>query len=45
MKAREELNNIILSKLQSNEREKNKEPELNMEKFTPYKYNGRKLEF
>ena len=45
LKAREQLNNILLSKIHSNERDKNKEPELNMEKTTPYKCKGRKLEF
>ena len=45
MKAHEELNNILLSKLHSNEREKNKEPELKIAKTTPYKHKGRKLEF
>ena len=35
----------MLSKLHSNEREKNKEPVLNMEKTTPYKRKGRKLKF
>ena len=45
MKAQEDLNNIFLSKLHSNEKEKHKEPELNNEKTTPYKRKGRKLEF
>ena len=35
----------MLSKLDSNEKEKNKELELNMAKPTPYKCKGRKLEF
>ena len=35
----------MLSKLHSNEKEKNKEPELNITKTTPYKCKGRKLEF
>ena len=35
----------MLSKLESNEKQKNKERELNMEKPTPYKCKGRKLEF
>ena len=45
LKAQEDLNNILLSKLHSNEKEKHKEPELNMEITTPYKCKGRKLEF
>ena len=45
LKELEDLNNILLFKLHSNEREKNKEPKLNMEKTTPYKHKGRKLEF
>ena len=32
MKAQEELNNIFLSKIHNDEKEKHKEPELNMEK-------------
>ena len=35
----------MLFKLHSNEKGKNKEPEINMEKTTPYKRKGRKLEF
>ena len=35
----------MLSKLHNNEREKNKEPKLNMEKTAPYKRKGRKVEF
>ena len=45
LKELEDLNNILLFKLHSNEREKNKEPKLNMEKNTPYKSKGGKLEF
>ena len=43
LKAHEELNNILLSKLHSNEKEKHKEPELNMEKPTSYKHKGGKM--
>ena len=43
LEEQEELNNILLSKLNSNKKEKNKEPELNMERTTPYKRKGRKL--
>ena len=43
LKAQEELNNIFLSKLHSNEKEKQKEPELNMEKPTSYKHKGGKM--
>ena len=35
----------MLSKLHSNEKEKNKELELNIAKTTPYKRKGMKLEF
>ena len=45
LKAQEELNNMLLSKIHSNEKYKRKEPELNMAKTTPYKRKGRKLEF
>ena len=45
LKAQEELNKNLLSKLHSNEKEKHKEPELNMEKNTPYKRKGIMLEF
>ena len=45
MNAQEELNNILLAKIHNDENEKNKEPEHNMPKNTPYKRKGRKLEF
>ena len=35
----------MLSKLHSDEMEKHKDPELNMEKTTPYKRKGMKLKF
>ena len=35
----------MMSKLHNNEKEKNKESEIKMEKTTPYKHKGRKLEF
>ena len=37
LKAREELNNVLLTKLHSNEKEKSKGPELNMRRTIPYK--------
>ena len=45
LKAQEELNNILLAKIHNDEKEKNKEPEHNMPKTTPYKRKERKLEF
>jgi len=44
LKAYEELNNIFLAKIHSDEREKHKEPELNMPKTT-LQTQGKKLEF
>ena len=35
----------MLSKMHSNEKEKNKEPKLNMERTTPYKRKVEKLDF
>ena len=45
MKAKEELNNILLSKIHSDEKEKHKETGVNIEKTTSYKCKGRKVEF
>ena len=45
LKAQEELNNILLSKIHSDEKYKHKEPGINMEKPTPYKCMGRKMGF
>ena len=45
LKAQEQLNNVLLTKLHSNEKEKNKELKLNMEITTPYKCKVRKMEF
>ena len=45
LKSQEDLNDILIAKIQSNEKEKHKEPKLNMEKNTPYKRKGRKMEF
>ena len=45
LKAQEELNNILLSKIHIDEKEKNKEPRHNMPKPTPSRHKGRKLEF
>ena len=43
LKAWEELNNVPLTKLHSNEEVKNKGTELNMERTAPYKCKVRKL--
>ena len=43
LKAREELNNVLLTKLHSSEEEKNEGPKLNMARTTPYKCKVRKL--
>ena len=40
-----ELNNILLAKIHNDEKEKNKESKHIIPKTTPYKRNGRKLEF
>ena len=45
LKAQEELNNILLANIHNGEKKKNKEPEHNMPKTTPYKRKGRKMEF
>ena len=45
LKAHEELNNVMLSKLHSNEEEKNKGPKLNLTTTAPYKRKVRNLEF
>ena len=42
MKAQEELNNILLSRIHNDEKEKNKEYEHIMPKTTPYKHKGMK---
>ena len=45
LKAQQELNIVLLTKLHSNEEEKNKGHELNMARIAPYKRKVRKLEF
>ena len=45
LKAQEELNIVLLTKLHGNEEEKNKGHELNMARIAPYKRKVRKLEF
>ena len=45
LKRHEELNNVSVTKMHSNEQEKNKGPELNMERTAPYKRKVRRLEF
>ena len=45
LKEEDELNNVLLTKLHSNEEENNKGPELNMERTAPYKCKVKKLEF
>ena len=45
MKAKEKVNNILLAKIHSDAKEKNKKPEHNMPKTTPWKCKGKKLEF
>ena len=42
LKSHEELNNFLLTKLHSNEKEKNKEPKHNIEITRPYKRKVRK---
>ena len=43
LKSQEELNNVMLTKLHSNEEEKNKGPELNMARNAPCERNVRRL--
>ena len=45
LKGHEELNKVSVTKMHSNEQEKNKGPKLNMARTTPYKCKVRKLEF
>ena len=45
LKAQEELNNVLLTKIHNNEEEKNKRLELNMAITAPYKRKVRKLKF
>ena len=45
LKAREELNDIMLAKIHNDEKEKNKESKQEIPKKAPYKHKGRKLEF
>ena len=44
LKAREELNTIMLAKIHNDQKEKNKEFEQEILKIAPYKCKGRKLE-